>query len=188
MAMTSASTCPEVRDWQRLLAGLVSEEEAGPLEQHLEACVACQRAIRDLPDADALTAALHGCAATTGFGSDVVEAANRLIHRVRGAQAASGETLDKRGLVQPTLLTIVEEVKKKIAGRRYQILRPHDKGGIGEVCVALDQELNRKVALKEIQERHADDAHTYSCRTHAGSGPGLQNRRQPDGDTVNLGR
>jgi serine/threonine-protein kinase len=55
-----------------------------------------------------------------------------------------------------TLPATVAEVKK-VAGLRFQILRPHDKGGIGEVFVALDQELNRQVALKEIQERHATD-------------------------------
>lgn len=39
--------------------------------------------------------------------------------------------------------------------QRFRIIRPHAKGGLGEVYLAKDEELGREVALKEIQKEHA---------------------------------
>jgi len=44
------------------------------------------------------------------------------------------------------------------SGQRFRIVRAHAKGGLGQVSLALDEELHREVAFKELLVHCADDA------------------------------
>jgi serine/threonine protein kinase/tetratricopeptide (TPR) repeat protein len=51
---------------------------------------------------------------------------------------------------------VASKTTRRSEASRYRAIRFHAKGGLGEVFVAKDEELNREVALKEIQQRFAD--------------------------------
>lgn len=56
----------------------------------------------------------------------------------------------------------IRESSKSRTADRYRVLRMHAKGGLGLVSVAVDGELHREVALKEIQRQHADNVSSRS--------------------------
>lgn len=74
---------------------------------------------------------------------------------------------------------------------RFRIVRPLARGGLGEVFVAVDEELKREVALKQILARHADsktsrarfmlEAEVTGCLEHPGVVPVYGLGTQQDG-------
>jgi serine/threonine protein kinase len=76
-------------------------------------------------------------------------------------------------------------------GPRFRVLRPHARGGLGEVFVAFDQELNREVALKELlaqtaanpasRQRFLTEAEVTGGLEHPGIVPVYALGNHPDG-------
>jgi len=72
------------------------------------------------------------------------------------------KTQQEGNIPSPSKPTVAPETSRSGTGvrrtpGRFRILRPHARGGLGKVSVALDQELNREVALKEILGQFSDD-------------------------------
>jgi eukaryotic-like serine/threonine-protein kinase len=72
-----------------------------------------------------------------------------------------GDTERQTVLPPPTERPAAVGASTSWAGR-FRVLRPHAKGGLGEVFVARDEELGREVALKQIQDHYADDPESRS--------------------------
>jgi serine/threonine-protein kinase len=83
----------------------------------------------------------------------------RTIPAGRLAEVADADVQASIMLLGDTLWTgATQDFRPPAADARYQILRPHARGNLGEVFVAEDMELHRMVALKEIQSRLAHNA------------------------------
>ncbi|MBI2804171.1 MAG: serine/threonine protein kinase [Planctomycetes bacterium] len=111
--------------------------------------------------------ALHGhdpsksLAAISALADEVLDELERISDSdVQGslAQAGAAPTID---LPRETTIKVAVGASSS-RGLRFRILRPHARGGLGLVYVAHDEELNRDVALKEIQDRHADHPESRS--------------------------
>ncbi|QDU49628.1 serine/threonine-protein kinase [Gimesia panareensis] len=87
------------------------------------------------------------------LGDAQIEASLAIVARDRGDERFTETHIS--GV--PPFVSTVSFARPSAGESRFRILRPHAKGGLGEVSVAEDTELGREVALKEIQSQFADD-------------------------------
>lgn len=74
------------------------------------------------------------------------------------AQGRPASTNDERGSAAPAT-----SQKAEVAlGSQLTIIRSHAQGGLGRVCLARDEQLQREVALKQMRTERADDP---ECRS-----------------------
>jgi formylglycine-generating enzyme required for sulfatase activity/tRNA A-37 threonylcarbamoyl transferase component Bud32 len=94
--------------------------------------------------------------AALGSATSVREALEQVHdYEIQASLGHLGEaTTDHRSGADPTATFVG---RPTATGGRFRVLRLHDRGGLGEVFVARDEEVRREVAVKQIQERHAHD-------------------------------
>jgi eukaryotic-like serine/threonine-protein kinase len=150
---------PRIEDY---LADAPENVEARTFRELLEVELAYLRRAGQAPDVEEFRARFPQLASVV---SDVFE---RTLVALPGGESTLSPRTDTRVLESPLLgggpkpRDAVRPARPPIgtptsSGLRFEVLRSYARGGLGEVLVARDRELNREVALKQIQLDYADD-------------------------------
>jgi anti-sigma factor RsiW len=134
--MPPLSVCPDRRDLERLLLGLLPEAEAQALEEHVAQCGACVETLRALRADDALVEAIRAGGQAGSLPSDPV--AERLMVQLRQRErdgALGGEALAS---LRELCAGLAPPERPGEIGRLgpYQVVKVIGTGGMGVVFQA----------------------------------------------------
>ena len=140
------------------------------IAEHLDDCAACEATVQELEASpDAVIEKLRLTAPADRYAAESACRKAIALVAARDWQSNSMDgTDDSRAQASSDALAYARPVDDPAAPHagpasassstdRFRILRAHAAGSLGKVSLALDRELNREVALKEIQERFADN-------------------------------
>jgi predicted Ser/Thr protein kinase len=169
--MPASTPCPDVQVLQRLLLGRVSPPELEHLDEHVLHCERCAAALNGLWVDDPLLQSLRGAQAAAALDPAAQALIERLSHLPAVAAGASASpTLGVEALTTPPEQVAPCDGTPAAPGpTEYPFLRPSQgpgelgrlggyrvvkqlgRGGMGDVFLAEDLQLERTVALKVMR-------------------------------------
>jgi serine/threonine protein kinase/tetratricopeptide (TPR) repeat protein len=158
--MPDLMTCPDSAKLSQLLRGDASAEEIDSFAKHLETCSSCaQRVEQTECFAPIIKVIRQGPDEVPLAVGDRVEG---IMVKIDDLISSRFKTLVGKGMAGDSPDGTASIGTTTSDGSRFRIVRPHAEGGLGKVYVAIDEELHREVALKEIKDSHADDLNSRS--------------------------
>lgn len=141
-----------LQDKSRSLEQILKQRNAIPEDEHALLVALCNKHLeRHNNDVEKSLASLSSI---SSLRSQLKSLGDQQIDELLSSVSVARQDVDPFATVSLSSPSSVET--------RFRILRPHAKGGLGEVLVAEDGELKREVALKQIQNRYADDPDSRS--------------------------
>ncbi|MGE3817978.1 MAG: protein kinase [Isosphaeraceae bacterium] len=169
--------CPSPSRLRGFLQGELPPPEIDAVARHLESCPACREEVT-----------------TAGIVADPLERDPLQLRGTRGSSTVDRGLIREIGAAPEGTARSVDTNPDPSGAEssRYEVLRKHDAGGLGQVLVALDRQFGREVALKEVLDREGGASRSALSRferearvtgrlEHPGIVPVHSLGRHPDG-------